>query len=256
MHRMTPLALSCVLAAAVAIVRGKDGQEYVSIPSVEAKPFGLGRTEVTVAAFARFASATGRKTTAEMDGWSWVVRGDDLVRQEGIHWRSPGFPQTEDHPVVHVSWYDAEAYCQWAGGRLPAETEWERAARGGVQGRVYAWGDAAIPLAGGRAHVNAADESLRRVVSSLPTIAGYEDGHLFTSPTDAFPSNAYGLADVAGNVSEWCADWYDEKRVQRVLRGGSWMNAAEKLALAYRNYDRPISHLPFVGFRCARDVSP
>ena len=253
---MTSLALG-ILLAAVSVAPAKDGMEYVPVPAASGgRPFLIGRSEVTVAAFRRFAEATGRVTLAEMDGWSWIVRDGDLVKGEGASWRSAGFDQGEDHPAVHVSWYDAEAYCAWAGGRLPSENEWEQAARAGPQSGRYVWGDAPLPVVSAKPQANVADEALRRVVRGLKIFEGYDDGHIFTTPAGTFPPNPLGLVDMAGNVSEWCAEWFDDKRVQRVLRGGSWMNDAEELAIAFRIPDRAASHLPFVGFRCVRDVAP
>ncbi len=157
-----------------------------------------------------------------------------------------------DLPVVGVSWHDAVAYAEWAGERLPTEAEWEKAARSGLVGKRYPWGDEA-PGAGGvyRANYDPGNDAA--------------DGYAYTAPVGSFPANGYGLYDMAGNVWEWCADWYDgsyyansppnnplgpDSGSYRVLRGGSWHNHPDHLRVATRSRIHPADANDDVGFRC------
>ena len=183
------------------------------------KGLWLAKTPVTVAAYESFAKDTKLKLPG-------------------------GQARTKDHPVVKVTWDEAVAYCKWAGGRLPAEAEWEYAARGGKSGLVYPWG-------------NAINEKN----------ANYDSGG--TSPVGSYPANGFGLYDMAGNVWEWCSDWYKEDYYsespgrdpqgpsggqQRVMRGGSRYSGPEYLPASYRSRLQPdLRYIP-LGFRCVREV--
>jgi formylglycine-generating enzyme required for sulfatase activity len=231
----------------------KDGLEYVWIPPGEftmgatpgdgdvkgfekpahrvriSRGYWLGKTPVTVGAYRRFARATGHampETPRCNPGW-----------------------EAEDHPIVKVSWNDAQAYCKWAGGRLPTEAEWEYAARGGREGSVYPWGN---EISADRANYDSKG----------------------TTPVLRYPAqNEWGLHDISGNVLEWVADWFDENWYStlsreavvadpkgpkqgygRVMRGGSWGTNSWCLRATRRNWLEPELENVDVGFRCAREV--
>jgi formylglycine-generating enzyme required for sulfatase activity len=221
--------------------------------------------------FAAFVSATGYLTTAEREGWSFVFGGllpDDFPptravavapwwRQvPGACWHRPEGATSdvagrEDHPVVHVSWLDARAYCRWAGGRLPDEAEWEYAARGGLESARYPWGDELTP--GGVHRMNVFQ-------GPFPQHDTGADGYVGTAPVDAFPANGYGLHNATGNVWEWCADRFGPSRPgERNMRGGSYLcheSYCWRYRCAARSANTPDSSAGNIGFRMAADLQP
>ena len=236
------------------IIWKKDGKEMVLIPAgsfemgdhfdegsddelpvhrVQLDAFYMDSQEVTVEQFRKFVDESGHKYS----------RWNDVATY------SPG----DDYPMVYVIWNDATAYCEWAGKRLPTEAEWEYAARGGLIGKRYPWGD-----------------ELTHDDANYKGTGGKDKWDRSTAPVGSFEPNGYGLYDMAGNVWEWCSDWYAEyyysssplrnpqgssSGIYRVLRGGSWFNgpgspARTGLRAAYRNFNSPAGTYDSNGFRC------
>ena len=179
-------------------------------------PLYMDTTEVTVGQFKKFLKSSGYKT------------------QEPINWKAVyKYSSTDKHPMILVSWHGATAYAKWAGKRLPTEAEWEFAARGGLKNKKYPWGD---------------DEAVAREYAHYDS---WNDGKGTTKPVGNLKPNGYGLFDMAGNVWEWCQNWYSEDKKYRVLRGGSWYNDADNLRAAGRNsFDFPSYAFSYYGFRC------
>lgn len=197
------------------------GIEFVRIPAGEGvAEFEMGKYEVTVAQFRRFVDATDYKTTAENQGWSWgYASPDNWAHVDGLNWRhgaSTSITGQDSLPVLHVSQEDALAFCIWAGGRLPSIAEWEHAARGGVAGRTYVWGEQWPPPPGAG---NLADASARRKYRRvLSPIEDYDDRYADLAPVGSFGANGFGLYDMAGNVSERVSDR------STVYRGCDYLN--------------------------------
>jgi formylglycine-generating enzyme required for sulfatase activity len=239
------------------------------VREVEVEPFWIDPLAVTNSRFAEFVEATGHLTEAEREGWSFVFGGllpDDFPATRaiadatwwrqvmGADWRHPEGPQSGiderlEHPVVHVSWNDAAAFCAWAGMRLPSEQEWELAARGGLEQRRFPWGNELEP--GGVHRMNVWQ-------GSFPDRNTLDDGWLGTCPVDEYEPNGFGLMNTSGNVWEWCAGLFspvdpDEK----AIRGGSYLCHASycnRYRVAARSHNTAASSTGNTGFRCARDA--
>ena len=240
------------------------------------RPFALARCETTVAEFRLFVEETGYVTEAETGKGCFALNdaGTQSEQRKDRHWRDPGFPQTDAHPVVCVSWNDAQAYAEWLGRRtgqhyrLPSEAEWEYAARAGSTTSRF-WGD--DPNAG-CAYANAADRALkRRYPENRWLTAACDDGTVYTASAGSFKRNAFGLSDMLGNVWEWVQDCYGGNLVsvpadgtawegaqgkdcaRRVLRGGGWSDRPGNVRSADRDRIHPDGANAFLGFRLARD---
>jgi sulfatase modifying factor 1 len=226
--------------------------------------FRIAPTTVTNAQFNEFVRATGYVTQAEEAGSSFVfylqaapdLRARARSYPQGLPWwievadacwqrpHGPGSSTIErrDHPVVHVSWHDTNAYCQWAGTRLPTEAEWECAARGGLEGQRYAWGDDMPP--------EPPCNIWRGEFPNRPR----EDWRPDTMPVRSFAANGYGLFQAAGNVWEWCENTFDDAGTRRAMRGGSFLchdSYCNRYRVAARSSNTPQSSASNIGFRVA-----
>ena len=263
-----------------------DGEGPVR--EVTLDPFYIDPTAVSNTDFREFIEATGYETDAEKFGFSYVFhlllapsqkRTLDLLGRtvmglewwynvEGADWAHPFGPDSNleglsDHPVTHVSYRDALAYCEWAGKRLPTEAEVEYAARGGLEGKRYVWGDELLP--DGKHMCNIFQ-------GKFPEYNSAEDGFIGTAPVDAFEPNGYGLYNLAGNVWEWVFDWWSpdfqvngprnnptgpDSGDRRVNRGGSYLchdSYCNRYRVAARTSNTPDSSTGNLGFRCVRDI--
>jgi formylglycine-generating enzyme required for sulfatase activity len=276
-------------------IDGTDDEK--PIHDVKIRTFFMDSTEVTNAEFQRFVTATGHVTDAEksINGrqpgafvFAPPAEVTDLKNElqwwkfvPGANWQHPTGPGSdlkgrEQWPVIHVTHFDALAFARWAGKRLPTEAEWEYAARGGVDRLRYPWSNDI--LREGRWAMNVWQGPFPKEDTAADNFRGI-------APVASFPANGYGLYDMAGNIAEWCGDWYlsdyyketsrgkdsrdnppgpthsfdpaEPGVAKRVLRGGSWISS-ENTGAAYRNSARsklaPDVPMQAVGFRCAKDA--
>lgn len=240
---------------------GTDTPNEWPVRPVEVVSFEMDRTEVTVAAYAACVKASGCSPASAAAVWQGITEKDRSFWSKGCNAVRKG---VETHPINCVDWEQARAFCAWAGKRLPTEAEWEFAARGGAEQRVYPWGndppEASRLNACGPECVTAASEG------GYAWTAMYqpEDTFAFTAPVGSFPSGQTrdGLLDMVGNVKEWVADWYcdpggssDCPTTHRALRGGGWATSdRSNIRSPRREREIPTNKGSVIGFRCARTL--
>ena len=250
---------------------------------VSLSPFSIDTYPVTNRDFATFVAATDYRTESEIYEWSFVFwahlppdRLEELVEDTvaaapwwckvpGASWQHPEGPDSQindrpDHPVVHVSWNDAAAFAQWAGKSLPTEAQWEYAARGGLEQKLYPWGDDLTPDGQHLCNIWQGE---------FPRIDTAEDGFAGACPVDSFPPNSFGLYSITGNVWEWCSDWFHTAFTTapqqdptglaagqtKVMKGGSFLCHASycnRYRVAARTSNTPDSATSNIGFRCVQ----
>lgn len=252
---------------------------------VKVSPFLISPFTVTNADYAAFVDATGYRTVAEVEEWSfvfhlllpdpwqWPIHPPGVPwwrRVDGACWSAPEGPESDwrdraDHPVVQIAWYDALAYCRWAGMRLPREAEWEFAARGGLSRQKFPWGNTMMP--DGKHMMNTWQ-------GDFPRCNTGDDGWVGTAPVDAFQPNGYGLWNTTGNVWEWVADFAGprarvtrmpqvnptgpESGTMRIQRGGSYLchvSYCDRYHVHSRTQSDPDSSAGNSGFRVVADIA-
>lgn len=241
-----------------------EGTNLNSPPhSVYVDDFYMDVFEVTNAQYRRFVQATGYK---EPYGYAPNITRESPKSADFMPWSDERF-KGDDKPVVCISFRDAEAYCEWVGKRLPTEAEWEKAARGGMVGSRYIWGDSDIPPKG------AGNFAGEEIVEAYPNwgwriIQGYNDGYEFTAPVGSFDPNEYGLYDMSGNVQELCQEWYaavfykiptPSGSETCEVRDGSWSDGSiyhSRVAYSYgMTGNMDFKGYTFLGFRCVSDTA-
>ncbi|MDT8381106.1 MAG: formylglycine-generating enzyme family protein [Brevefilum sp.] len=261
-----------ILVPAGEFPMGSNGQNADKNESPEHQvyldAFWIHQYEVTNRQFLEYIEQSGLMTYAEIQGWSWVF-GNGSKKVDGAFWASPAGNGTHiedrlDHPVVHTGYLDAVNYCNWAGGRLPTEAEWEKAARG-PDSRAFPWGGDPIK----ESKANFCDVQCSMEWSN----EFFDDGYEITAPVGSYPegSSIYGVMDMAGNVWEWVADYYDGNYYEDspldnptgpeygeiyVIRGGSWVSEQQYLSCTTRYWSEPDETSNDHGFRCVFDDVP
>lgn len=251
----------------------QDGKpDEIPIHPVTVSDFNMGAYEVTVKEFRYFIESSVYQTDADKVGVSPIwLRGNGYGHsKQGINWKCDAEgnirPSSEEnHPVLHVSWNDAVAYCQWLSEktgksyRLPTEAEWEYAAGNGSRHTTYSWGN---DYPNGKKGGNVADETNRKKYNSAPIFNNYIDNYVYTAPVGQFDANDFGLYDMIGNVWEWCSDWHEDYKdtavkdpigastgLYRVLRGGSWYDYERHCHVKRRYRSTPDCRSNLLGFR-------
>lgn len=253
--------------------------------SIEISGFYMDKYEVSNAEFAKFVAATGYVTEAEKFGNSFVVEYFLSIETQAeitqavasapwwlpvdnASWKHPEGKKTDikdrmNHPVVHVSWNDAVAFCEWAGKRLPTEAEWEYSARGGLKDRTFPWGNNQNPHGEHWMNIWQGEFLVNNTL---------EDGYAGTAPVNTYPPNKYGLYNTVGNVWEWVSDWWTvqhskksqkdpqgpSRGTDKVKKGGSFMchkDYCYRYRCAARSQNTPDSSASNLGFRCAKSAT-